>query len=115
MTHEAKQTPVMSLIPPEQRQAVSNQMRSTLQMMADMDLKIYGEIKADTLESVQVQGFVLQDGIVQKSEQVKTGQCEQTTLSVTRKASVRDQLHTAIKKADQHNHSADRTRGSGVR
>ena len=114
MTNEAKQTPVMASISPEQRQDISNQTQSTLQMLANVDLKIYGQVSADTLEAVQVQGFVLQDGVVQKSEQAETGQCEKTA-AATKKASVRDQLHTAVKKVDRHKHSGDRTKGGEAR
>ncbi|MBD5161206.1 MAG: hypothetical protein HDT14_04160 [Oscillibacter sp.] len=107
----------MAMVTPEKRQAISTQVQTTLQMLAEMDLQIYGEISSETLAAVQTQGFTIQNGTVQKAEsaQAETVQCESEPIAVTGKVSVRDQLHTATKEVRQHLHSEARAKSGEAR
>ena len=102
---------------PEQRQAISSEVQATLQMLVDTDLKLYGEATGDTLEAIQTQGFVLQDGILQKAEsaQIGTTQHEQETTAAHGKPSVRGQLREAAQKAGQRPLPVDKAKGDDAR
>ncbi len=78
-----KRPPVMDAVPPQTRQAISNEVQAMLQMLAKADLDIHGEITAGTLDAIQAQGFTLKGGTIQKSASVKG------------KPSVRRQLHNS--------------------
>lgn len=56
----------MKLATEEKRQAILGEVQATLQMLADTDLKIYGEISRGTLEAVQIQGFAIENGSVKR-------------------------------------------------
>lgn len=112
---EQDQRPVMEMVTPQQRQAISNRVQATLQMLADTDLKLYGEVSDDTLAAVQTQGFVLQNGTIQKAEsaRIETAQREQAAVKV--KPSVRGQLRNAAKEAGPRLHSEGRPKGGEAR
>lgn len=88
----------MKLVTEKQRQAILDEVQATLQMLTDTDLKIYGEISRGTLEAVQAQGFIIENGSVKKVSPSKP--------------SVRSQPHTTKK---QHAHPQKRPRGGKIR
>lgn len=60
---------VFSKLPPEQQQAMTEEVRATLQMLVDTDLKTTGEVSQGTKEAIQTQGFTLsKDGTLEKAE-----------------------------------------------
>ena len=60
---------VFSKLPPEQQQAMTDEVRAMLQMLIDTDLKITGEVSQETKEAIQTQGFTLsKDGTLEKAE-----------------------------------------------
>ncbi|MCJ0405299.1 DUF4316 domain-containing protein [Clostridioides difficile] len=60
---------VFSKLPPEQQQAMTGEVRATLQMLVDTDLKTTGEVSQGTKEAIQTQGFTLsKDGTLEKAE-----------------------------------------------
>ena len=60
---------VFSKLPPEQQQAMTDEVRAMLQMLIDTDLKITGEVSQGTKEAIQTQGFTLsKDGTLEKAE-----------------------------------------------
>ncbi len=60
---------VFSKLPPEQQQAITEEVRATLQMLVDTDLKTTGEVSQGTKEAIQTQGFTLsKDGTLEKAE-----------------------------------------------
>ena len=60
---------VFSKLPPEQQQAMTGEVRATLQMLIDTDLKTTGEVSQGTKEAIQTQGFTLsKDGTLEKAE-----------------------------------------------
>ncbi len=93
-----KQSPVMKLATEEKRQAILGEVQATLQMLADTDLKIYGEISRGTLEAVQIQGFAIENGSVKKASPQKPSVCGQP--------------HTARK---QRTHPKKRSKGGKIR
>ncbi len=109
----------MEMVSPQQRQAVSNEVQAALQMLVKTDLKLYGKVSTETLEAVQIQGFVLQNGTIQKtkSTRAETVQCEQeaATISTKEKPSVRGQLRNASKEMGQCLHPEGRSKGSEAR
>ena len=98
-----KQPPVMDAVPPQKKQAISNEVLSVLQMLAKADLDIRGEITAGTLDAIQTQGFALKDGTVQKSAPAKG------------KPSVRSQLHNSKAETLQHLPPEKKPRGDESR
>lgn len=103
----------------KQQQAISSEIQATLQMLVETDLKIYGEISKGTYDSIQMQGFTLQDGTVQKDKSLRTetvhrGQ-EVITLSAKEKPSIRTQLRTTAKDMEQCPRPTGRARGGNVR
>jgi len=109
----------MKMVSPQQRQAISNAVQAALQMLAETDLKLYGKVSTETLEAVQTQGFVLQDGTIQKSKSTRaeTVQCEQEAADVSAKGkpSIREQLRNAEKAAGQRLHSEGRAKDGEAR
>ena len=60
---------VFAKLPPEQQQAMTEEVRATLQMLIDTDLKTTGEVSQGTQEAIQTQGFTLsKDGTLEKAE-----------------------------------------------
>ena len=61
---------VFAKLPPEQQQAMTEEVRATLQMLVDTDLKTTGEVSQRTKEAIQTQGFTLsKDGTLEKAEE----------------------------------------------
>lgn len=61
---------VFAKLPPEQQQAMTEEVRATLQMLIDTDLKTTGEVSQGTKEAIQTQGFTLsKDGTLEKAEE----------------------------------------------
>ena len=61
---------VFAKLPPEQQQAMTKEVRATLQMLIDTDLKTTGEVSQGTKEAIQTQGFTLsKDGTLEKAEE----------------------------------------------
>ena len=100
---------------PEQRQAISAEVQATLQMLVDTDLKLYGEVTGDTLEAIQTQGFLLQDGALRKAEPAQFGEVqnerEPAATSDSVKPSLRGQLHEKMREAGQCPPPAKQARG----
>lgn len=100
---------------PEQRQAVSSEMQATLQMLVETDLKLYGEVTGDTLEAIQTQGFLLQDGALRKADPAQIGAVqggrESAALSDAAKPSLREQLHEKMREVGQRPPPAEQPRG----
>ena len=100
---------------PEQRQAISSEVQATLQMLVDTDLKLYGEVTGDTLEAIQTQGFLLQDGALRKAEPAQFGEVqnerEPAATSDSVKPSLRGQLHEKMREAGQCPPPAKQARG----
>ena len=61
-----EERPVLESLAPEQQQAIRDEVQATLQMLADTDMQIYGEVSQGTLDALAAQGYVLQDGVVQR-------------------------------------------------
>ena len=103
----------------KQRQAVSNAVQATLQMLVQADLKIYGEVSQETLKAVQTQGFVVQDGTVQKDHvsRVESASRDQETVALPAKAkpSLRTQLRTTATEVEQNPHPTNRAKSGEAR
>ena len=54
--------PVMDTASPEQRQALDNEVRQTLQMFVDTDMKTHGQLTQGTLAAIATQGYAYQNG-----------------------------------------------------
>ena len=107
-----EQHPVMGAVTPEHRQSIFGTVQSTLQMLVDTDLKVYGKIRKDTIEAIHTQGFVLQNGVLQNSRTVH----ENKDGHEAPKSSVRKQLHAAAKEISQHpSPQKDKTKGGEIR
>ena len=50
------------------KKPLSDTVREMLQLFVDSDQKIYGSISDATLQALQVQGYVLQQGVVVKNQ-----------------------------------------------
>lgn len=61
-----QQTPVFTNLPPEQQQALSDEVKATLQFFVDSDIKERGELSDGTLEAIAVQGYEYRDGQLEK-------------------------------------------------
>ena len=61
-----EERPVLESLVPEQQQAIRAEVQATLQMLVDTDMQISGEVSQGTLDALAAQGYVLQDGIVQR-------------------------------------------------
>lgn len=61
-----EERPVFESLAPEQQQAIRDEVQATLQMLVDTDMQISGEVSQGTLDALAAQGYVLQDGIVQR-------------------------------------------------
>ena len=61
-----EERPVLESLAPEQQQAIRDEVQATLQMLVDTDMQISGEVSQGTLDALAAQGYVLQDGIVQR-------------------------------------------------
>lgn len=61
-----EERPVFESLDPAQQQAIRDEVQATLQMLADTDMQISGEVSQGTLDALAAQGYVLQDGIVQR-------------------------------------------------
>ena len=60
---------VFSKLPPKQQQAMTEEVRATLQMLIDTDLKSTGEVSQETKEAAQAQGFTIAgDGTLEQAE-----------------------------------------------
>ena len=60
---------VFAKLPPEQQKELTEEVRATLQMLVDADLKSTGEVSQDTKEAIQAQGFTLSnDGKLQQAD-----------------------------------------------
>ena len=106
------------MVTPEQRQVISKETQAMLQMLVDTDLKIYGEISKETLEIFQTQGFVFQNGAIQKAEfsQTKAVQRKQAAaMSAKRKPSVRRQLCSTAKEVGQYLRSEGKVKSGEAR
>lgn len=55
-------TPVMDKASPEQRQALDNEVRQTLQMFVDTDMKTHGQLTQGTIAAIATQGYAYQNG-----------------------------------------------------
>ena len=63
--------PVFAQIPPERQQAIRDEVQATLQMLVDTDMRLSGEVLQGTLDALAAQGYVLQDGVVQRMQQAE--------------------------------------------
>ena len=63
---QQEERPVFESLDPTQQQAIRDEIQATLQMLADADIQISGEVSQGTLDALTAQGYVLQDGIVQR-------------------------------------------------
>lgn len=61
-----QERPVFESFAPEQQQAIRDEVQATLQMLVNTDMQISGEVSQGTLDALAAQGYVLQDGIVQR-------------------------------------------------
>ena len=61
-----EERPVLESLVPEQQQAIRAEVQATLQMLVDTDMQISGEVSQGTLDALAAQGYVLQDGAVQR-------------------------------------------------
>lgn len=61
-----QERPVFESLAPEQQQAIRDEVQATLQMLVNTDMQISGEVSQGTLDALAAQGYVLQDGIVQR-------------------------------------------------
>ena len=61
-----EERPVFESLDPAQQQAIRDEVQATLQMLVDTDMQISGEVSQGTLDALAGQGYVLQDGIVQR-------------------------------------------------
>ena len=52
----------------KEKKPLSDTVREMLQLFVDSDQKIYGAISDATLQALQVQGYVLQQGVVVKNQ-----------------------------------------------
>ena len=68
----AEQRPVFESLPPEQQQALSNEVQATLQFFIDSDIKERGEVTESTLEAIAAQGYEYRDGKLEKSDAPQT-------------------------------------------
>ena len=60
---------VFSKLPPKQQQAMTEEVRATLQMLIDTDLKSTGEVSQGSKEAAQAQGFTIAgDGTLEQAE-----------------------------------------------
>ena len=66
-----EERPVLESLAPEQQQAIRGEVQATLQMLADTDMQISGEVSQGTLDVLAAQGYVLQDGVVQRMQQAE--------------------------------------------
>ena len=57
---------IYNRLPPEQQQALSDEVKATLQFFVDNDLKDHGELTDGTLEAIAVQGYEYRDGQLEK-------------------------------------------------
>jgi hypothetical protein len=55
-------TPVWTRPAREQRQALDNEVRQTLQMFVDADMKTHGQLTQGTLAAIRHAGYAYQDG-----------------------------------------------------
>lgn len=69
---------VFENLPPEQQQALSDEVEKTLRFFVDNDMQTYGEVSESTLEAIAVQGYEYRDGELVKSMSVVPPQQEQT-------------------------------------
>jgi antirestriction protein ArdC len=85
--HTAEQEPptpeqadsVFHRLPPEQQQALSDEVKATLQFFIDNDLKEHGELSDGTLEAIAVQGYAYRDGKLEKLAEPQPVQQEPPT------------------------------------
>jgi len=66
-TQDIEKTPVFDKLPPEQQQALSNEVQATLQIFIDSDIKTHGEVTESTLEAITVQGYEYKNGELAKA------------------------------------------------
>ena len=66
-----QERPVFESLAPEQQQAIRDEVQATLQMLVDTDMQISGEVSQGTLDALAAQGYVLQDGVVQRIQQAE--------------------------------------------
>lgn len=60
--------PIMDKASPEQRQALDDEVRKTLQMFVDDDMNAHGQLTQGTLDAIAVQGYAYQDGQLVKAQ-----------------------------------------------
>lgn len=65
-----EQPPVFESLDPQRQQEIRSEVKSTLQMLVDADMKTQGEISKDTLDVLAAQGYELNEGIVQQIQQI---------------------------------------------
>ena len=66
-----EERPVFESLAPEQQQAIRDEVQATLQMLVNTDMQIHGEVSQGTLDALAAQGYVLQDGVVQRMQQAE--------------------------------------------
>ena len=66
-----EERPVLESLAPEQQQAIRDEVQATLQMLVNTDMQIHGEVSQGTLDALAAQGYVLQDGVVQRMQQAE--------------------------------------------
>ncbi|MBQ3193617.1 MAG: antirestriction protein ArdA, partial [Oscillospiraceae bacterium] len=66
-----EERPVLESLDPEQQQAIRDEVQATLQMLVNADMQISGEVSQGTLDALTAQGYVLQDGVVQRMQQAE--------------------------------------------
>ena len=66
-----EERPVLESLDLEQQQAIRDEVQATLQMLVNADMQISGEVSQGTLDALTAQGYVLQDGVVQRMQQAE--------------------------------------------
>jgi len=100
-----EQLTVMEAATPEQRRAIEHESRAMMQMLLEADLKLYGKASKGTLEAIQTQGYVLQDGVLQKAP----------ALPKVEKPSLRKRLSAAVREANRQTPGQGHDRSGGKR
>ena len=66
-----EERPVFESLAHEQQQAIRDEVQATLQMLVDTDMQISGKVSQGSLDALTAQGYVLQDGVVQRVQQAE--------------------------------------------
>lgn len=126
---EQSQAPVFDTLAPAQQEALSEEVRATLETMMEADQKIYGEVSAGTLEAIAAQGYSLKDGQLEKQAPQPEATQPQQAETATMKAAAQEQIaeekgkaavryypisETAARRANDANSYRDYRQGSAT-